>query len=123
MVIKKIKTRKKYVRKNKLSSEKIRELEIQVDSQHTVLNDLQDSIQRTEKQADDLRDLTNAQYTEIAILRENNLNLVEVINILGRKDRMEKQEKLFSAYNDKVHQYLAVDTRKKNLDNYFEANS
>lgn len=123
------KTRKKYVRKAPTVAQLKEELRLSEEARYGAARNFEQSFRELQKKLDqanqqlqNAHQLIDAQYAEISILRENNLSLTEAIIVLGRKNRMEKQERIFSSYKDTSNQMQALAT-PKNLDNYFDANS
>lgn len=117
MIKKKIKTRKKYERKNKSPSEKIRELETQVDIERNRSIYLENKVEDLNRILKRNRGYTEELEIEIAMIREKNLNLFEAINIISRAERLRIQGNLYKDMN------TVSSTTKQSLDNYFEANS
>jgi len=129
------KMRKKYERKGPTLKERLTTVSRQLEDSERYR---QQSIKSYEESYDELKkdfvlikkQLKNAsktidaQASEITILRETNLNLVEALNILGRTSRLEVQNRLWNAYDLKPQLIEACSNEKsKDLNNYFDANN
>lgn len=75
--------------------------------------EIQDRVTQLQQQVNHSHQLIDSQYAEISGLKEANLNLFEVINILGRRERIERQEKIFSSYNETYNTLQATASKKE----------
>lgn len=104
----KIKTRKKYTKKNPTPTERFNLLKSDYDGLNAKNATLTDILRHKESQCNNLSNLVDSQYEEIAMLRERNLTLIEAVETLARASRLEKQNKDLARFNRSRNDTVAV---------------